>query len=273
ITREDIGMHTVELIFRWLSPFFLALCSFFYIHRVFNANQQKTYITLFKSLAIICLTLFLTVRSLNEHRCPFGTIPEAVLFFCWMSIIAYFIIEYFGRTRAMGLLVMPASFVICLTGAVFLGKGNPLPENLKGFFFSFHVTLSLIGYCAFFLSFICSVLYLIHLKELTEKRFGFLYTRLPSLDTLDRLILVCLKVGLIFLFSGIVQGEIWARHLNIKIVSLNIKKAAAMSTWCVYVFQYITIKLFGWTGKRSAIISIIGFLMILLSLSLGRHGF
>jgi ABC-type transport system involved in cytochrome c biogenesis permease subunit len=266
-------MLVMETIFRWSTPVLYGLCAFFYIKQFVNKEQREKLLDALNALITVSFTLFLVFRSINQHRCPFGSVPEAVLFSMWMLTITYYLIERYANTRSVGILVLPVNFVVCLLCAVFLNTGQSLPAGYRGFFFPFHVTLSLTGYCAFLLSLIIGILNLVHINALKQKRIGFFYSRLPSLGTLDRLVMICVGVGLIFLLGGMVVGELWTRHINVNLFSISTKKIATLLTWCIYAFQFISIKRLGWTGRRSAIISVIGFIMLLISLSLGRHGY
>ena len=81
-------------------------------------------------------------------------------------------------------------------------------------------------------------------------------------------------VGWLFLTIGVVVGIVWtaqARALapensNLQAMSLQDPKIfIAVLTWAVYSFAMFARKTLGWTGRRAAWLSALGFVMVLLN--------
>ena len=81
----------------------------------------------------------------------------------------------------------------------------------------------------------------------------------PSLDVLDELIYKPITIGFPFLTIGIIAGAVWANEAWGTYWSWDPKETWSLITWFVYaVFLHARITK-GWHGKRTAWLSIIGF--------------
>ena len=111
-------------------------------------------------------------------------------------------------------------------------------------------------------------------KEIKAKHLGFFYTRLPSLQVLDRMNQVAIVIGWIFLTVGIIVGVIWAAQARtyaagdprVQAMSLQDPKIlAALVCWMVYSFELFAARRIGWGGRRAAYLSALGFVIVLLN--------
>ena len=74
-------------------------------------------------------------------------------------------------------------------------------------------------------------------RELKSKKFGYFFSRLPSLDALDQLNSHCLTTGFIFLTLGIVTGIVWAKVAVGHYWRWDPKETWSVITWFVYLIQ------------------------------------
>ena len=119
-----------------------------------------------------------------------------------------------------------------------------------------------------FLALACigGVMYLLQERAIKTKRFGLFYSRLPSLEALDKLNHHCLSVGFPLLTLGLITGSIWAKQAWGAYWHWDPKETWSLVTWFLYaaaVHQRFTV---GWRGRRVAILSIIAFLAVLFTL-------
>jgi ABC-type transport system involved in cytochrome c biogenesis permease subunit len=112
-------------------------------------------------------------------------------------------------------------------------------------------------------------------KEIKKKHLGYFYTRLPSLQILDRMNSRATTTGWAFLTLGLIVGVVWtleARPLapensNLQEMSLQDPKILfAALTWVIYSFAVFAHRWMGWTGRRAAWLSAVGFVIVLLNL-------
>jgi ABC-type transport system involved in cytochrome c biogenesis permease subunit len=116
--------------------------------------------------------------------------------------------------------------------------------------------------------------YIVQFKEIKKKHLGFFYTRLPSLQTLDVMNARGITIGWLFLTIGLVSGAVWASQAravapddpNLQAMSLvDPKILFAMFAWAVYSFAVLARRTLGWSGRRTARLSVFGFVIVLLN--------
>ena len=80
--------------------------------------------------------------------------------------------------------------------------------------FAIHVSSLLFAYASFALAAVLGITYVLQFKEIKAKHLGFFYARLPSLHILDDMNLRAVKIGWVFLTTGLITGGIWASQLQ-----------------------------------------------------------
>jgi cytochrome c-type biogenesis protein CcsB len=86
---------------------------------------------------------------------------------------------------------------------------------------------------------------------------------LPSMESLDDIIYKTVAIGFLLLSIGIITGAVWANYAWGSYWSWDPKETWSLITWFVYA-AFIHARLTrGWRGKRTAILSIIGFAAVL----------
>jgi len=121
---------------------------------------------------------------------------------------------------------------------------------------------------------VIGITYVLLFKEIKAKHLGFFYARLPSLQVLDTMNQRAIAIGWIFLTIGIVVGAIWAGEVReyasndprVQQMSvLDPKIFVALLSWAVYSFEVFAARRIGWGGRRTAYLSALGFVIVLLN--------
>ena len=103
---------------------------------------------------------------------------------------------------------------------------------------------------------------------------GYLHAIDARLQILDVMNWRAVTVGWLFLTVGVVVGVVWTAQArvispndpNLQAMSLDDPKIlGAIVTWAVYSFAMFARTTLGWTGRRSAWLSALGFAIILLN--------
>ena len=132
----------------------------------------------------------------------------------------------------------------------------------------------LFAYASFALAGMLGLTYMLQFKEIKAKHLGYFYKRLPSLQTLDVMNWRAVAVGWLFLTIGVVVGIVWAAQArtiapddpNIQAMALGDPKILfAVLTWAVYSFAMVARRTMGWSGRRAAWLSAVGFAIVLLN--------
>lgn len=192
---------------------------------------------------------------------PYRTLGGSMALFGWMLGIAYLVLVARHRERAIGPFVIPFVFAFSVLG-VLLPSSAPAAAATRGSLFAFHVTLAIMAYAAFALSFVLSVLYLIQTRQIRRGRTGVLFARLPALDVIGRMNRTIVAIGIVVLSISVAFGVAWARQVWTGVGDAKL------------VFAFVTLLVYGlllwmdrrgWEGPRVALLSIVGFALVLFS--------
>jgi ABC-type transport system involved in cytochrome c biogenesis permease subunit len=216
-------------------------------------------------------TFLIGMQTMEAGYAPLVGTTAAVSAFVWLLGLAYLYVELTTDERAMGLFV-----TILLAGLAVLPALHPAleprPALLRSPLFTLHIVSVLFAYASFALACVLGVTYVLLFKEIKAKHLGFFYDRLPSLQTLDVMNGRAIVVGWIFLTCGLAIGGIWASQLHTvadpRMQSMNVgdpKILIAVLSWAMYSFALFARRAIGWTGRRAAWLSAIGFVIVLLN--------
>ncbi|HKX32898.1 MAG TPA: cytochrome c biogenesis protein CcsA [Blastocatellia bacterium] len=201
--------------------------------------------------------------------------PKEVSSFIAWAIVSYFLVmssRY--HIRALPTFILPLVFVFTLISLLLPDSIQPMPLTLEGaimastftqVIFPVHVTLVIFSYAAFVVTFICALMYLIQEHELKAKHFGAAFQRLPALNTCDEIGYRSLSIGFVMLTLGVVTGIVWNNQRDGLYWHNDPKEVMALTTWFIYLFIMHYRLTAGWRGRRVALLSIVGFVVVLLT--------
>jgi cytochrome c-type biogenesis protein CcsB len=167
--------------------------------------------------------------------------------------------------------VFPLVFILTLAANLIASPQAPRQELLKSLWFYIHIPTTFLGYAAFFVAFSAGVMYLIQERELKRKRPQTFYYRLPSLEICDDLGYRSLSVGFPLLTVGIVAGALWANRALSQPWGWDPKIIWSLITWLIYAVLIHYRLSSGLRGRRAALMSIVGFVTVLLTFIWTRH--
>ena len=224
-------------------------------------------------LAALSHTFVIGMQTMEVRHVPFANPSRAVSTFVWLLALSYLYLEITTDERAMGVFIMP--MLVGLQAIPALSPGiERIDPVLDSPWFWVHVSSLLFAYASFGLAGVLGLTYVVQFKEIKKKHLGFFYTRLPSLQTLDVMNARAVAVGWLFLTLGVVVGAIWTAQAraavpddpNLQAMALNDPKIfVAILTWGVYSFAVFARRTMGWSGRRAAWLSAVGFAIVLLN--------
>jgi cytochrome c-type biogenesis protein CcsB len=225
--------------------------------------------TLFLLFGWILHSVGLVFRWIETHQTGYGYVPlsnmyESLIFFSWTIVLIYLILEFRYQQRLIGVFVTPFSFLAIALTSIIPGvqpQIKPLVPALQSNWLTIHVTTCFFGYAAFSVSFGISLLYLIQQKK--TDREGGASKWLPSLSLLDEINYRSIVIGFPMLTLGIITGAAWANYAWGSYWSWDPKETWSLITWFVYAAFLHARLTRDWRGKKTAILSVIGFLFVL----------
>jgi len=212
-------------------------------------------------------TFVIGMQTMEVRHLPFANFSRAVSSFVWLLTLSYLYLELTTDERSMGVFILPVIIGLQLIPVLHPGVERADPV-LDSPWFWVHVSSLLFAYASFALAGVLGVTYMLQFKEIKKKHLGYFYTRLPSLQILDIMNSRAVTVGLVFLTFGVIVGVVWtaqARTIapddpNLRAMSIYDPKIfVALLTWGVYSFAVFARRTLGWTGRRAAWLSSLGF--------------
>lgn len=197
---------------------------------------------------------------------PYRNLSGVASLFAWMLAAAYGILLLLHRESSTGPFLIPVILLTLLLGLVIPKPLEP-GQATKGVLFAYHVTLAILAYAAFTLSFLLAHLYLVQSRQIQKKKLGLMFARLPALDVLARLHRTSVAIGVAALTVAVTCGLVWAKanwgtYWDPKVVF-------TVGLMGVYLFVLLA-PFLGFSGKRVAWLSLAGFVAMLVNLVLPR---
>lgn len=194
--------------------------------------RRFTWALAFSALTVITQTVYLILRVYISGRAPVTNMYETVLFSGYAALILAMGIGHFKKEKVyiyMGL----AYNVLCLMMINFAhGMLNPsisplVPVLRDNFWLSTHVTMVIISYGAYALSWVLAN------TILFKKRFSTL-SKKDELYYSD-VIYTCLKWGSVLIIGGILLGGVWADYSWGRFWGWDPKETWSLIVFCLYV--------------------------------------
>lgn len=210
--------------------------------------------------------LALLERSRWENSVPYNDLYGSLSLFAWLLAATYLGLEVFHRDRSVGALVMPVVLIVfALSEARGTVAATPLPA--QGPLLALHITLNILGYAAFALSFVLSVIYLVQNRLLRHRRLRSVVWRFPALEVLERMSRSSVAVGLVSLVVGMSFGLLWVNRLWGTYWSNDPKAIITLLILAVYAGYLWLGRTTAWRGARASVLCVVNFLLVLFSYS------
>ena len=207
------------------------------------------------------------VRFFEMERTPGVNRYESLSLFAWVIVGAFLLVRKKSEIKALGAFISPMALILTLAASV-------LPKDLididaaliDTLWFPAHVGTAFIGDAIFALAAVFGAMYLIQERQLKSKKFGPWYHRLPSLNALDELNHRCLSVGFPFLTVGMITGSIWLHSAyGILLDWSDARQTSSLMTWFLYAALIHGRFVAGWRGRRTAVLAMVGFALIVVT--------
>lgn len=128
-----------------------------------------------------------------------------------------------------------------------------------------HGSLSTLGYLLFGVACLTSTFFLYQEKQIKNKTLLLKKAKIPSLGLLDTIIFRMIIAGFLFLTVGLLLGIVMGVFSYEGSPSLSLRSLLPIITWTIYAVILISRSAIGIRGRNSAILSILGFLVAVIS--------
>jgi len=224
--------------------------------------------------------LYISARTAVFDHLPVTTVFEIMTLLAVCITIAYMYIEMRTKTTSTGFFVLLLALVFQTVSSLFIKDLTNIAPILRSRLLGFHVSTALLGYTAISLAAAYGFLYLMLYHEIKSSRLGLVYSRLPNLETLEKMNHKAEFFGFLMLSVAIAIGMFWLpRAFESFSYWDDPKLIGSLVIWVLYAVGLGAKRVFAWQGRRSMILSLVGFGFVLLSMTVinlylsGFHGF
>jgi ABC-type uncharacterized transport system permease subunit len=223
--------------------------------------------------AALAHTFVIGMKTMEIGVVPIISPSSAISTFVWLLALGYLYTEMTTDERAMGAFILPLLVALQAISAFKSGVDTAAAPILQGPLFSIHVLSLSLAYASLGLACMIGVTYVLLFKEIKAKQLGFFYARLPSLQVLDTMNQRAVILGWVFLTIGLIAGFIWTPQARAYTDDPRIKAMSladptifvAVLCWAVYSFEAWIARRMGWGGRRTAYLSALAFVFVLLN--------
>jgi cytochrome c-type biogenesis protein CcsB len=216
-------------------------------------------------LGFLWHTLSIGLFTIQTGYFPIHNLRESLSFFAWAIIGVYLIIQFRFNILVLGSFLSPLAAAMMIGSSFLPPQTGPVNPHLQNLWLMVHILFIFAGNGAFAIASLAGVMYLLQERQIKSKRLGRLYHRLPALEVLDALNYKGLILGFPLLTLGLLSGSIFAQYTLGTFWRWDPKEVWSLITWLLYAALLHGRLASGWRGRRSALISIIGFLILIFS--------
>ena len=243
---------------------FYTMSSAGYVIYFFNQKdyfQKAGYTLLLIGFVFHCVSIGYGI--LTSGKLPAGTLHETLFVAGWALAGVFLMLRYRFHLKILGIVAAPLSAVIMII--VFLLPSRPQEAGslLNSVWLGIHIVTVFVGEASFALACGTGALYLAQERAIKTKRHKFFYKRLPSLNLLDSTGYACIVVGFALLTIGLMTGFVYAKSVWGRFWGWDVKEIWSAISWLLYAALLHQRVVLGWRGRRAAVMSIIGFLVLL----------
>ncbi|WHY84903.1 cytochrome c biogenesis protein [Neobacillus novalis] len=244
--------------------FSVLLYFFDFLHHNRKANRIAFWLLAF---VWILQTVFLSSYMIRTGRFPVLTIFEGLYFYAWVLVTLSLGINRLLRvdfivffTNILGFIVMAIH-----TFAPMQYHSHVMAKQLVSELLLIHITMAILSYGAFSLSFVFSTLYLLQYDLLKRKKWGTRLIRLADLEKLERLSYILAVIGVPMLLLSLILGLQWAFLMVPGMPWYDMKIIGSFLLLTAYsIFLYLRI-VKNLPGRKLAIWNTASFLIVIIN--------
>jgi cytochrome c-type biogenesis protein CcsB len=268
----------MEPVFIMATVAYLFSCAGYFAYLFFQKAPLQRIALALMAIGLVLHTVSLVACGLRAGAFPINNLHETLSVTGWTLAAAFLGLSFRYKLKILGIYAAPL-VVLTMIAAYQMPRWTAGPPQMfKSWWLVTHIVTIFMGNAAFALACGIGILYLIQENAIKTKTRGFFFNRLPSLDLLDTTGYACIVMGFSMITIGLITGIVYAKAIWGRFWSWDPKEVWSAITWLFYaalLHERLTV---GWRGRRAAIMSIIGFGVLLFTflgvnfLLQGHHG-
>ena len=215
--------------------------------------------------ACICAhALFVITLWHASGRLPVATPVEGLNALILFSSIAFMPFVMKRSTSILAAFFLPVAACVLAFIALPLQSTPGVLTASYQYWYPLHTLSVIMGEAFFVVAAIVSVVYLIHERNIRTGSIHSSVSALPPLTMLDSILYISLSLGFAAITTGMILGGLWASAVGLRFSHIAPKVLAGSLTWLVFALSLHQRLAIGWKGRRTAIITLIGFVLMVL---------
>jgi ABC-type uncharacterized transport system permease subunit len=190
-------------------------------------------------------------------------VGDAVSAILWLTVLIYWLGNFFYRLEGLQALVMPVAAAASLLPAVFPSV-RPLP-NTEFMAFKFHLLISMLAYSLFTIASLHVLLMALLERRLHDGALPQVLQRLPPLLAMETMLFRVIWAGFILLTLTLASGMIYSEDLFGKPAQFNHKTVFGVLSWVIFAALLAGRHIYGWRGRVAVRWTLAGFLTLVLA--------
>lgn len=259
---------TMDVMFFW-GAFWIYLLAFvlFSLYLAFKSERITKLATIAMIVGFVPHTVAIAFRWHLAGHPPLTNMYEYMSLMSWMAVLSFLFILWRFKRAVLGVFIAPVTVVLMVCASLLPKEiSQQLVPALQSVWLQIHVSLAALGEGGFAVAFGASVMYLIRGRMQPSEDPKAFVNRFPSLELLDEVNYRAVSIGYpMFTVGALFAGAIWAHQAWGSWWSWDPKETGALIIWFFYTIYLHARYQRGWRGSKAAWMSIIGFVMTLLS--------
>ena len=238
--------------------------SVFLWRKGFRKDDRVNYLILLA--AALLHTVAMVKRGFTIAQCPVNNLYEATTFITWTIVVAYLFFGLFRKLRFVGAF---ASHVLLFLGVFALMPALDPPHAAKPDFanglVSLHATLIFLAIGAFGLSAVAALMFLTEEHDLKFHKLRAIFSLLPPIQRLERVMNGLLLSGIFFLTVGLFFSPFLVKEKFGVYFKSDPLLDYSIFIWMFYLVLLVSRWKFGQGGRRFAWSTLGSFAFIILT--------
>ena len=280
VLNEGLSQISLIFIYAAMAVYTGAFLTFVsHLSRLASEKKKvRTAATKLERVAIIVLAVGallhgtgVVLRGIAASRVPWANMYEFSITGSFVVMVIFLVALAIKDIRLLATFV--SGFVLLILGsatAIFYVEVKSLMPALQSYWLVIHVTVAILATAFFNIAAALSIAYIFKTAKWVEKSklkavatFKRVLALFPSVEKIERLSYRFNIIGFILWSFTLIAGAIWAERAWHRYWGWDTKEVWTFIIWTIYAGYLHANATRGWTGKRSAWLSVIGFIAIL----------
>jgi HemX protein len=212
-------------------------------------------------------TFFLFHQLVVLKRFPIATLTDSLFFYAWVLVTFSIIMNRLFKVHFIVFFINLFGFFILVMHASLIVQTHveqPGIQLVHEILIS-HISLAIISYGFFTISFLFSIMYMLQYRFLKEKKAIKWIWRLGDLERLDVFTFRAITIGVPLLLIAIILGFVWAYAENVEFYWFDLKTIGSILVLFVYIV-YLLLRIGKrYSGKSLAFYNTCAFLVLVIN--------